>query len=177
MLRGKRSETRNLWTAVDRGTRPPKETLRGRQEKGSRCSHMNQVHGGFETERSEGPNPSLDASPFEPKARRTGGERGIRTLGRGVTPTRAFQARRLNRSRISPRVLERGRLPAEARPRHLAATEKPSESAFQDRKSLPSSDWGFSRSHWHRCSGGTPLSAVSMCCPHPAHVGFPHLEH
>jgi hypothetical protein len=31
-----------------------------------------------------------------------GGERGIRTLGRGVTPTRDFQSRRFNRSRISP---------------------------------------------------------------------------
>ena len=31
-----------------------------------------------------------------------GGERGIRTLGRGVTPTRDFQSRRFNHSRISP---------------------------------------------------------------------------
>src|SRR6187401_2873082 len=62
---------------------------------------------GFDAERSEVPTPSLDAGSFGPSARKTGGERGIRTLGRGVTPTHAFQACRLNHSRISPRFRER----------------------------------------------------------------------
>lgn len=28
-----------------------------------------------------------------------------------------------------------------------------------------------------RSSSGTPCRAAVMCCPHPAHVGFPQLEH
>jgi hypothetical protein len=37
-----------------------------------------------------------------PQVTEVGGERGIRTLGRGVTPTRDFQSRRFTHSRISP---------------------------------------------------------------------------
>ena len=64
---------------------------------------------------SEGPTPSLDVSGFGPPARNAGGERGIRTLGRGVTPTHAFQACRLNHSRISPRREQQGYQPPKPR--------------------------------------------------------------
>ena len=29
----------------------------------------------------------------------------------------------------------------------------------------------------HRSCSGTPLSALSICNPHPAHVAFPHVAH
>ena len=76
------------------------------------------------------------------RPRKTGGERGIRTLGRGVTPTHAFQACRLNHSRISPRrQLERVRLPVEPHSRHpplITRSLRPGRgrTALRDRTSL-----------------------------------------
>ncbi len=43
------------------------------------------------------------------RTNRSGGERGIRTLGAGVTDTRDFQSRRISHSRISPQLEVRAR--------------------------------------------------------------------
>ena len=94
------------------------------------------------------------------RPRKTGGERGIRTLGRGVTPTHAFQACRLNHSRISPRrQLERVRLPVEPHSRHpplITRSLRPGRgrTALRDRTSLDPRrarpPWAVNPTHYSR---------------------------